>query len=244
MVEHAESKRADRGRPRSGETTRPDLTAAEQILDASARLFAERGYSATSTRAIAELVGIRQASLYYHFPSKEQILEVLLMRTVEPSTTAARYLESADTDAPVRLWALIAFDARQLFSAPHNVGALYLLPEIRNELFAPFREERARLRALYSGLITASITASLRTQFGPADSSTTRASLDYLVDVVFGLVESVISIRADRDGDDGPAIVTTIAQSGLRVLGHDGDGLAAIGLEATALLDAMTSSAG
>jgi AcrR family transcriptional regulator len=244
VTQTPERKKADRGRPRSGETQRPDLTAADQILDASARLFAERGYAATSTRAIAEQVGIRQASLYYHFPSKEQILEVLLMRTVEPSTTAARYLDAADADAPVRLWALIAFDTRQLFTAPHNVGALYLLPEIRNDLFAPFRDERARLRELYSGLITASITARLRTELGPAGSSSTTASLDYLVDVVFGLVESVISIRADRERDDGSALVTTIAQSCLRALGHDGEELAAITNEATGLLDAMAASVG
>ena len=46
----------------------------EEILAAAAGLFAERGYAATSTRLIADTVGIRQASLYYHFANKEQIL--------------------------------------------------------------------------------------------------------------------------------------------------------------------------
>jgi AcrR family transcriptional regulator len=40
-------------------------------------LFTTRGYEATSLRQIAEVVGINKASLYYHFPSKEAILQSL-----------------------------------------------------------------------------------------------------------------------------------------------------------------------
>lgn len=49
----------------------------EFILDASVRLFHERGYDRTSVREIAEAVGIQKASLYYHFPAKEAILEAI-----------------------------------------------------------------------------------------------------------------------------------------------------------------------
>jgi len=216
-----QARKGDRGRPRSGTSPRPDLSATEQILDAAAQLFVERGYSATSTRAIADQVGIRQASLYYHFPSKEQILEVLLMRTVEPSVAAARHLDTSHAEAPARLWALIAFDVRQLFTAPHNVGTLYLLPETRNELFAPFRRERAALRSIYATLIMASIATPVRVELGPAHADQAQASADYLVDVVFGMVESAIAIRADRADEEADVLTTTIAQSCLRVLGHD-----------------------
>lgn len=48
----------------------------EEILDAAAGLFVDRGFEGTSTREIAEAVGIRQASVYYHFPSgKDEILD-------------------------------------------------------------------------------------------------------------------------------------------------------------------------
>jgi AcrR family transcriptional regulator len=49
----------------------------QDILDASLALFAERGYDKTSLREIAEQVGVTKAALYYHFPSKEQILVAL-----------------------------------------------------------------------------------------------------------------------------------------------------------------------
>jgi len=46
----------------------------QQVLDASARLFREKGYAATTMRDIAGRCGIRAASLYYHFASKDEIL--------------------------------------------------------------------------------------------------------------------------------------------------------------------------
>ena len=44
---------------------------APQIIEAAARVFAERGYHGATTQDIADVLGIRQASLYYYFPSKE-----------------------------------------------------------------------------------------------------------------------------------------------------------------------------
>ena len=61
------------GRPRKNRPRRRGKTAREEILDASSELFTRRGFSTTSTHQIAEAVGIRQASLYYHFPSKNDI---------------------------------------------------------------------------------------------------------------------------------------------------------------------------
>jgi AcrR family transcriptional regulator len=237
-------KKGERGRPRSGTNPRPDLSAPEQILDAAAHLFVERGYSATSTRAIADEVGIRQASLYYHFPRKEQILELLLMRTVEPSMIVADYLETSGFPAAVRLTALVTFDSRQLFTAPHNVGSLYLLPEVRNGPFEPFRIERSSLRALYARLISESIDSRMDAELaGPSDGAP-RPSLDYLVDVVFGMVESVITIRADRSEDDATVLTTTIAESCLRVLGHDGAEIRGVVADAETLLAEMSGTLG
>src|SRR5262245_34055009 len=52
----------------------------EEIVDAAARVFAARGYHGTSTQDIAELLGMRQASLYYYFSSKEEALEEVCAR--------------------------------------------------------------------------------------------------------------------------------------------------------------------
>jgi AcrR family transcriptional regulator len=45
-----------------------------QIVEVAAKLFHERGYHETSMEVIAEAVGVRKASLYYYFTSKDQLL--------------------------------------------------------------------------------------------------------------------------------------------------------------------------
>lgn len=53
------------------------IETARSILDASAELFAQRGFSGVSVREIASLAGIRESSIYNHFSSKAEILESL-----------------------------------------------------------------------------------------------------------------------------------------------------------------------
>jgi AcrR family transcriptional regulator len=60
-----------------------------EIVDAAARLFAERGYHGTSTQAIADVLGMRQASLYYYFSSKEAALELVCLRGTDGFVEAA-----------------------------------------------------------------------------------------------------------------------------------------------------------
>lgn len=55
---------------------KPDGTRG-MVLEAALKLFAERGYAGASIREIADAVGMRAASLYAHYPSKEHILAEL-----------------------------------------------------------------------------------------------------------------------------------------------------------------------
>ncbi|MEX5636148.1 TetR/AcrR family transcriptional regulator [Parafrankia sp. FMc2] len=49
-----------------------------RILTAAVELFVERGYAGTSVRDISERLGVTKAALYYHFSSKEMILDALI----------------------------------------------------------------------------------------------------------------------------------------------------------------------
>jgi AcrR family transcriptional regulator len=80
---------------------------AAEIVDAAAEVFAERGYHGASTQAIADVLGIRQASLYYYFPSKEAALEQVCMRGVEGFVEQAAATAAGDEPAPEKLRALI-----------------------------------------------------------------------------------------------------------------------------------------
>ena len=60
-----------------------------EIIEAAARVFAERGFHGATTQDIADVLGIRQASLYYYFSSKEVALELVCARGVEGFFEAA-----------------------------------------------------------------------------------------------------------------------------------------------------------
>ena len=56
----------------------------ERILDVAERLFADRGFAATSTRDITGEAGVNLAAVNYHFGSKEALLESVLERRFRP----------------------------------------------------------------------------------------------------------------------------------------------------------------
>ncbi len=57
---------------------------AQRALDAAEQLFADKGYERTTLREIAENIGIKEPSLYKHFPGKEAIYAAVLERGVKP----------------------------------------------------------------------------------------------------------------------------------------------------------------
>lgn len=57
----------------------------DRVLDAAERLFASKGYAATSLRSIMAAAGVNVAAIHYYFRSKESLLEAVLMRRMEPA---------------------------------------------------------------------------------------------------------------------------------------------------------------
>lgn len=80
---------------------------APQIIKAAARIFAERGFHGATTQDIADVLGIRQASLYYYFSSKEAALELVCLKGVEGFFEAAKIIAARPENARKRLTSLI-----------------------------------------------------------------------------------------------------------------------------------------
>lgn len=96
------------------------------VLDHAARLFREHGYAAVSMRDIASACGIKAGSLYYHFPSKEQIVSEVLDTGVSTVFEEARSSVSALLPgAPLRqrLRAAIGAHLRALLELDDYTGA-------------------------------------------------------------------------------------------------------------------------
>ena len=74
---------------------------ARHIARAAARLFAERGYDATSVREIVEAAGVAKPTLYYYFRSKEGLAQALLTVPLTNLVTSLRQIVTT-VDDPVR----------------------------------------------------------------------------------------------------------------------------------------------
>ena len=67
----------------------------EKITATALALFAQRGYDGVSVRDICKQVGIKESSLYYHFPSKHAILTTLLSHFENRAAEGMAQLEQA-----------------------------------------------------------------------------------------------------------------------------------------------------
>jgi AcrR family transcriptional regulator len=74
---------------------------ARHIARAAARLFAERGYDATSVREIVEAAGVAKPTMYYYFRSKEGLAQALLTVPLTNLVTELRRIVTT-VEHPVR----------------------------------------------------------------------------------------------------------------------------------------------
>ena len=71
-----------------------------EILDVAERLFCSRGYDQTSTNDILAEIGIARGTLYYHFSSKEDILDAMIDRILDEIVRRASQI-ALDGSIPV-----------------------------------------------------------------------------------------------------------------------------------------------
>ena len=115
-------------RPSDGRAQRPFADGQESrrhILDCAARIFREQGYAAASLRDIADAAGMRTASIYYHFGSKDEIVaEVLNIAVQTVFAEVRRSVEALKKDsAIVRIRAAVEAHLRAVFETDDYNGA-------------------------------------------------------------------------------------------------------------------------
>ncbi|NGY03250.1 TetR/AcrR family transcriptional regulator [Solimonas terrae] len=125
------------------------------ILGESLRLFAERGYGSASMRDIAQLVGIKAASVYSHFPSKAHVLAELIRVGHEEHLRRMRAaLMAAEPDPTTQLKAVVR--AHVLAHADYPMLAVVANAELHalpGEFAAPILEIRRQSEMLLVDVI-------------------------------------------------------------------------------------------
>ncbi len=84
--------------------TEAEASSRDKILVEATKIAQAHGYSGLNLRALAEQVGIKAASLYYHFPSKADLAAAVARRYAEDSTARleALAMEAGNADACLR----------------------------------------------------------------------------------------------------------------------------------------------
>lgn len=122
-------------------------------IRAAAAVFAENGYHGSSTRDIAEYLGIKQGSLYYYFKSKEEALAEVCLYGIRDYVHRMEEIASSEQPFEARLLAtvtshLTSYREKNEALKVHNDERLYL-PEIKR---IKLKQLGTRYRELLEGI--------------------------------------------------------------------------------------------
>ncbi len=120
-----------------------------EILVAAASIIVEHGYKGCTMREIAGRINVKAGSLYYHFPSKEQIVEEILTSGIEE---LHEYVRNAidevpeETPFPSRLKAAVSAHLSCMFQSDKKLMQVYEhLPPAMKRKGRRVREKYAKL---------------------------------------------------------------------------------------------------
>lgn len=129
--------------------TDPDAVSG-RILKAAIALFTERSYHGASVRDLARLVRVEAASIYYHFPSKQDILLGIFERTMDDLLSGLQQALNGATGYEERLRAAVRFHV--LFHVERQNEAFISHSELRS-LTAANRKRINATRDRYEALL-------------------------------------------------------------------------------------------
>lgn len=120
------------------------------ILDAAVENFQRFGYHGTSMRDIARDADITVASIYHHFPSKQRILQDIMIRVLSDviSLTRSALMRAGSSpteqlEAVMRAW--ILFHTSRRSEAMIGASEIRSLDETGHRLVVALRDEQERM---------------------------------------------------------------------------------------------------
>ena len=177
-------------------TPRKRLTGEERraaILDCALRVFAERGYHASSIDDIAREGGISKALIYEHFVSKQGLYAELLERHASELFDRLAAIPAADQAGSVRL--RVGVDAFYGFVEDHRVAWQMLFREATDPEVAMVLD---RIVSQVTALVAALIAEDPGSRASEDGDETRAARTQMLAHLVVGAVQSLANWWADH----------------------------------------------
>jgi AcrR family transcriptional regulator len=125
-----------------------------QAIMSAAAVFAEKGFHGSSTRDIAERLGIKQGSLYYYFKSKEEALGEVCLFGIEEYVHRMQDIAASDQPFEAKLMATVSshlssYRERNEALKVYNDERLYLPEERRTKLKQLGSQYRRQLEGIF-----------------------------------------------------------------------------------------------
>jgi AcrR family transcriptional regulator len=178
-----------------------------ELLDLAAKMFADRGFRATTVRVIADAAGILSGSLYHHFDSKESMVDEILRTFLDELFARYREIVDAGLEPKQTLKALVVasfetIDSRHAEVAIYQNESKHLMPLPR---FSYLEDRNVEFRKLWTVLLDDGMGAGVF-----------RADLD--VDLAYRFIRDTVwvAVRWYRPG--GGLSADTVADQYLAIL--------------------------
>jgi AcrR family transcriptional regulator len=149
---------------RREKTTKGEATRS-RILEVALEIFRERGYEATTMRAIADAAGVALGSAYYYYPSKEHLIQAFYIRAHEEHFAASE-LALQRRSLKERLRGVLSAKLEAVEPFHEFGGALFRTASNPSSPLNPFSEASRGVRqagiALYADVIEGASTSIAR----------------------------------------------------------------------------------
>lgn len=138
-------------------TTRKSVRTRQRVMDAAASALSQQGYVGTTLNDIAELAGMKAGSFYYHFESKEALIEAVLRYGVRQSLinveTAIDALPPEATPVEKLRTALRAHVEAALESSDYTAAHVRCLEQVPESIRRSLEPEIRRLGDLWNSIL-------------------------------------------------------------------------------------------
>ena len=146
-------------------------TRKDVIITKAAKLFREKGFSATSMRDLAEHVGVEAASLYNHISSKAEILQEICFKTANNFMSHIEEVDATPNKTAIeKIQAILRFHIRQMVD---NYEEVYVSDREWKHLTDPYLSNMQSQRRAYRQRIGLIIEEGIRKgEIKPIDAPT------------------------------------------------------------------------
>lgn len=146
-------------------------TRKDVIIAKAAKLFREKGFSATSMRDLAEHVGVEAASLYNHISSKAEILQEICFKTANNFMSHIEEVDATPNKTAIeKIQAILRFHIRQMVD---NYEEVYVSDREWKHLTDPYLSNMQSQRRAYRQRIGLIIEEGIRKgEIKPIDAPT------------------------------------------------------------------------